>query len=212
MDIFSFMLHIDQHLGTLINNYGVYIYVILFLIIFGETGLVVLPFLPGDSLLFIAGAFAADGKLDPWLLSFLLITAAILGNTVNYWIGRLFGKKILETHSRWISRDTLSKAHAFYEKHGGKAVVLSRFLPLLRTFIPFVAGISEMSKGKFQLYNILGAVLWVTLFVWGGYFFGRIPLLRDHLGTIALVGFLAALLPAMLGFAWQFVRGKKNAQ
>lgn len=210
MSILNFMLHIDQQLGMLINHYGVYIYAILFVIIFGETGFVVLPFLPGDSLLFIAGAFAADGKLDPWVLTFLLIGAAVLGNTVNYWVGRLFGKKVLETHSRWISHDTLSKAHAFYEKHGGKAVVLSRFLPVLRTFIPFIAGISEMSKGKFQQFNILGAVLWICLFVWGGYFFGGIPLLRDHLGTIALVGFLAALLPATLGFAWQFVRGKKK--
>jgi membrane-associated protein len=204
------MLHIDRELGTLIHYYGVYIYFILFLIVFGETGFVVLPFLPGDSLLFIAGAFAADGKLDPWLLTFLLIAAAILGNTVNYWVGRLFGKKVLETHSRWISRDTLQKAHEFYERHGGKAIILSRFLPLLRTFIPFIAGISEMNKLKFQQYNLIGAVLWIVIFVWGGYFFGQIPLLRDHLGTIALVGFLAALLPAVFGFVWQFVRGKKK--
>lgn len=210
MNFFSFMLHVDKELGVLISEYGNYIYGVLFAIIFGETGLVVLPFLPGDALLFIAGAFAADGKLNPWLLTFLLISAAILGNTVNYLIGRFFGKTVLEKHSRWVSPEAMDKAHRFYEKHGGKAIILSRFLPILRTFVPFVAGVSEMTFAKFQQFNILGAVLWITLFVWGGYFLGHIELLRNHLGTIAIVGFLSALVPALVGFVWQMLRGKKK--
>jgi membrane-associated protein len=218
--VLSFLVHIDQQMGLLITQYGGYIYAILFLIVFGETGFVVLPFLPGDSLLFIAGAFAAEGAMDPWVLSFLLIGAAILGNTVNYMIGRLFGKKVLETHSRWISRDTLLKAHEFYEKHGGKAVILSRFLPLFRTFVPFIAGVSEMSVVKFQQYNVLGAVLWVMLFVWGGYYFGQAEFnlfginiaIKDYLGTIAIVGISMALVPVVLGVLIQFVRHKRKPQ
>ncbi len=216
---FSFMLHVDRELAMLVSQYGVYIYAILFFIIFGETGFVVLPFLPGDSLLFIAGALAADGLMDPWLLTFLLMAAAILGNTVNYIIGRMIGKKAYEMDSRWFNRNALLKTHEFYEKHGGKAIVLARFLPLVRTFAPFVAGVSEMSVIKFQRYNFLGAFLWIVLFVWGGYFFGQAEFtlfdkhiaIKDYLSTIALVGFAAALIPAVLGFAWQLMRSRKKA-
>ncbi len=216
---FSFMLHVDRELAMLVSQYGVYIYAILFFIIFGETGFVVLPFLPGDSLLFIAGALAADGLMDPWLLTFLLMAAAILGNTVNYMIGRMIGKKAYEMDSRWFNRNALLKTHEFYEKHGGKAIVLARFLPLVRTFAPFVAGVSEMSVIKFQRYNFLGAFLWIVLFVWGGYFFGQAEFtlfdkhiaIKDYLSTIALVGFAAALIPAVLGFAWQLMRSRKKA-
>lgn len=215
--LFSFMLHIDQQLGVLAAQYGVYIYVILFFIVFGETGFVVLPFLPGDSLLFIAGALAAKGSIDPWLLSILLIVAAIAGNTVNYWVGRFLGAKMLEKNSRWVSKDALLKTHNFYEKHGGKALVMARFVPLVRTFAPFVAGISEMNMLKFQRYNILGAVLWVLLLVWAGYFFGQAEftifgkhiVVEKYLSTIAIVGFLAALVPAVLAFVWNFFRSKK---
>lgn len=213
------MLHVDRELAMLVSQYGVYIYAILFFIIFGETGFVVLPFLPGDSLLFIAGALAADGLMDPWLLTFLLMAAAILGNTVNYIIGRMIGKKAYEMDSRWFNRNALLKTHEFYEKHGGKAIVLARFLPLVRTFAPFVAGVSEMSVIKFQRYNFLGAFLWIVLFVWGGYFFGQAEFtlfdkhiaIKDYLSTIALVGFAAALIPAVLGFAWQLMRSRKKA-
>jgi membrane-associated protein len=213
------MLHVDRELAMLVSQYGVYIYAILFFIIFGETGFVVLPFLPGDSLLFIAGALAADGLMDPWLLTFLLMAAAILGNTVNYMIGRMIGKKAYEMDSRWFNRNALLKTHEFYEKHGGKAIVLARFLPLVRTFAPFVAGVSEMSVIKFQRYNFLGAFLWIVLFVWGGYFFGQAEFtlfdkhiaIKDYLSTIALVGFAAALIPAVLGFAWQLMRSRKKA-
>ena len=213
------MLHVDRELAMLVSQYGVYIYAILFFIIFGETGFVVLPFLPGDSLLFIAGALAADGLMDPWLLTFLLMAAAILGNTVNYISGRMIGKKAYEMDSRWFNRNALLKTHEFYEKHGGKAIVLARFLPLVRTFAPFVAGVSEMSVIKFQRYNFLGAFLWIVLFVWGGYFFGQAEFtlfdkhiaIKDYLSTIALVGFAAALIPAVLGFAWQLMRSRKKA-
>jgi membrane-associated protein len=213
------MLHVDRELAMLVSQYGVYIYAILFFIIFGETGFVVLPFLPGDSLLFIAGALAADGLMDPWLLTFLLMAAAILGNTVNYMIGRMIGKKAYEMDSRWFNRNALLKTHEFYEKHGGKAIVLARFLPLVRTFAPFVAGVSAMSVIKFQRYNFLGAFLWIVLFVWGGYFFGQAEFtlfdkhiaIKDYLSTIALVGFAAALIPAVLGFAWQLMRSRKKA-
>ena len=213
------MLHVDRELAMLVSQYGVYIYAILFFIIFGETGFVVLPFLPGDSLLFIAGALAADGLMDPWLLTFLLMAAAILGNTVNYIIGRMIGKKAYEMDSRWFNRNALLKTQEFYEKHGGKAIVLARFLPLVRTFAPFVAGVSEMSVIKFQRYNFLGAFLWIVLFVWGGYFFGQAEFtlfdkhiaIKDYLSTIALVGFAAALIPAVLGFAWQLMRSRKKA-
>ena len=213
------MLHVDRELAMLVSQYGVYIYAILFFIIFGETGFVVLPFLPGDSLLFIAGALAADGLMDPWLLTFLLMAAAILGNTVNYISGRMIGKKAYEMDRRWFNRNALLKTHEFYEKHGGKAIVLARFLPLVRTFAPFVAGVSEMSVIKFQRYNFLGAFLWIVLFVWGGYFFGQAEFtlfdkhiaIKDYLSTIALVGFAAALIPAVLGFAWQLMRSRKKA-
>lgn len=216
--LFIFMLHIDQQLGVLSAEYGVYIYVILFLIVFGETGFVVLPFLPGDSLLFIAGALAAKGGVDPWLLSILLIVAAVAGNTVNYWAGKFFGGKMLERDSRWISKEALIKTHYFYEKHGGKALVIARFVPLVRTFAPFVAGISNMNMVKFQRYNVLGAVLWVVSLVWGGYFFGQAEftvfgkhiVVEKYLSTIAMIGFLAALIPAILGFVWNFFRSRSK--
>jgi membrane-associated protein len=215
----SVMLHVDQQLALLTSQYGIYIYAILFLIIFAETGFVVFPFLPGDSLLFIAGALAADGQIDPWALTVLLIGAAILGNTVNYAVGRYFGKRVFETDSRWISRDVLLKAHGFYENHGGKAVLLSRFLPLLRTFVPFIAGVSEMTFAKFQKYNIIGAFVWIVIFIWGGYFFGQAEFtvfghhieVKRYLSSIALFGFLAALVPALLGFAFSIFKKRKNA-
>lgn len=218
--IFSFMLHIDQQMQGLIAQYGVYIYAILFFVIFGETGFVVFPFLPGDSLLFIAGAFAADGSMNPWVLTFLLIGAAVLGNTVNYWLGYFLGKNVYENGNRFISRDTLVKTHNFYEKHGGKAIVMARFVPLFRTFMPFVAGVTEMNSFKFQKFNILGAVVWVGLLVWGGYFFGSAQftvfgkdiIVKDYLSTIAIVGFAAAFVPAVFGFAWQLLRRNKTKQ
>ncbi|WP_189491952.1 VTT domain-containing protein [Formosimonas limnophila] len=202
------IMHPEQ-LDVLISQYGVYIYLILFLIVFGETGFVVLPFLPGDSLLFIAGAFAASGAMNVWILMALLISAAVLGNTLNYWIGSVVGHRIYDVDSRWISREALMKTHSFYEKHGGKTIVLARFVPLVRTFAPFVAGVSEMSWSRFQQYNILGAVLWVVAFVGGGYLFGNVPGVKEHLGLIALVGLSAAIVPVVGGVLWSFVKKTK---
>ena len=215
--LLTLMLHIDQELRSLIVQYGNYIYGILFAVVFGETGLVIFPFLPGDSLLFLAGALSADGLMNAWVLTFLLIFAAVSGNTVNYWVGSKIGHKAYEIDTPWFSHEHLRKTHNFYEKHGGKALVIARFLPIIRTFVPFVAGISEMTMAKFQRWNIIGAVLWVVTFVWGGYFFGTVKLdvfghhiaIRDHLSTIALIGFGAAFLPVVFGIAWRLLASRQ---
>ncbi|GGC84406.1 VTT domain-containing protein [Undibacterium terreum] len=207
MQLLDMILHVDKMLGTLIDQYGTLIYFVLFAIIFCETAFVVFPFLPGDSLLFIAGAMCARGLMDPVLLIVLLIIASIAGNSLNYWIGSLIGHKVLEHDYRWIDKNALNKTHAFYEKHGGKTVVLARFIPLVRTFAPFVAGVSEMTFKTFQIYNVVGALLWVLSVVLSGYFFGNIPLLRDHLNTIILLGVAAAVVPVVLGAAWRLLKG-----
>src|SRR5690606_20780947 len=167
-------------------------------------GLVIFPFLPGDTLLFIGGAFAASGQMNVWLLMFLLTTAAVTGNTVNYWIGRSIGEKVFTHNYRWVDKDALRKTHAFYENHGGKTIVLARFVPIVRTFAPFVAGVSAMNFAKFQFYNITGALVWVVGLVAAGYFFGNIPIIRDHLNTIVLIGVGAAVIPLALGGLWKF--------
>ena len=202
------ILHIDQYLGIWVEQYGAWIYLILFLIVFGETGLVVLPFLPGDSLLFIAGAFGASGMLDPVLLGGLLIVGAILGNTVNYYVGRFIGPKVFTTDSRFLARKALIKTHAFYEKHGGKTIVISRFLPIFRTFAPFVAGVGQMNALRFQLYNVAGAVLWVGGLITLGFFFGNVPFIKAHLNTIVLIGISAAAVPVVAGALWKLFKRK----
>jgi len=206
MQFLDMILHVDKYLGTVIEQYGTMVYVVLSAIIFGETGLVVLPFLPGDSLLFIAGAFAATGAMNYWILCSLLIVSAIAGNTVNYWIGNAIGHKVFTQDYRWLDKNALIKTHAFYEKHGGKTIILSRFLPIVRTFAPFVAGVSDMSFAKFQFYNVTGALLWVISLVTAGYFFGNIPIVRDHLNTIVLLGIAAAVVPLLLGALWKGVQ------
>ncbi len=206
IQFFDMIVHVDQTLGVFIEQYGALIYVILFAIIFCETGLVVFPFLPGDSLLFIAGAFCATDAIDPWLLSALLITAAVLGNTVNYWIGSAIGHKVYAHNYRWLNQKALKKTHAFYIKHGGKTIVLARFVPIVRTFAPFVAGVSKMTHKQFQLFNVVGAAIWVVLLVISGYFLGNIPLLRNHLNTIVLIGVSAAVVPLLIGAAWKLTR------
>ncbi|NHC62646.1 hypothetical protein GY634_13740 [Paenalcaligenes suwonensis] len=200
------LLQIDQTLGLWVEQYGAWIYLILFLIIFAETGLVVFPFLPGDSLLFIAGAFGASGMLDPVALGALLLVAAILGNTVNYYIGRYIGPKVFTTESRFLDRKALVKTQAFYAKHGGKTLVMSRFLPVFRTFAPFVAGVGSMNQALFQLYNALGAFLWIVGLITAGYFFGNVPIIKDHLNTIVLIGISAAAVPVAGGLIWKLVR------
>jgi len=206
LQLLAVLLHIDKSLGILIQQYGTMIYVVLFLIIFCETGLVVLPFLPGDSLLFIAGTFCAIGAMHIWLLMFLLVLAAVAGNTLNYWIGSAVGHKVLSHHYRWLNPEALAKTHAFYEKHGGKTIILARFTPFVRSIAPFVAGVSKMTVIKFQIFNIIGAVLWVAGLLMFGYLFGNMPLVRDHLNTLVLFGFALAILPIVLGAIWQFYR------
>jgi len=204
--LINMLLHIDQSLGHVIATYGTLVYVVLFAIVFAETGLVVFPFLPGDTLLFVGGAFCASGAMNAWLLGVLLVIAAVGGNTVNYLIGRAIGHKVYTHNYRWLDRESLQKTHLFFEKHGGKTIMLARWLPVVRTFAPFVAGVSEMNFTKFQLYNVSGAVLWVVVLVSAGYFFGNIPLIRDHLNTIVLIGVSAAVVPLALAGLWRFGR------
>lgn len=206
MQFFDMMLHVDKYLATFVAQYGTLIYAILFAIIFCETGLVVFPFLPGDTLLFVAGALCAAGSIDIWLLMTLLVVAAIAGNTVNYWIGVAIGHKVYTHNYRWLDQKLLQRTHAFYENHGGKTIVLSRFIPLVRTFAPFVAGVSAMTFSKFQLYNVTGGLLWVVGLVSAGYFFGNIPIVRDHLSVIVLIGVGAVMVPVAAGMMWKLLR------
>jgi len=211
----NLVLHIDKFLGVFIHEYGAWVYAVLFLIVFCETGLVVLPFLPGDSLLFIGGAFCATGEMNLGLLIVLLLVAAITGNTVNYMVGRSIGPRVFNSHipflERFLDRTALQKTHNFYEKHGGKTIVLARFIPVVRTFAPFVAGASEMTVSRFQLFNVMGALLWVLLLVFLGYFFGNIPFIRQYLNLIVLVGIGAAVVPVVLGALWKVTRRKNDA-
>jgi len=193
--IIDLFLHLDTHLGQLISQYGTWTHLILFLIVFCETGLVVTPFLPGDSLLFAAGTFAALGALDLWLMVLLLIIAAIAGDTVNYWIGAYIGPRAFRGDIRFLRKEYLDRTHAFYEKHGGKTIILARFVPIIRTFAPFVAGVGAMSYPKFIVYNVVGAVLWVGLFVLGGYFFGNIPVVRENFTLVILAIIAISVLP-----------------
>jgi membrane-associated protein len=195
------LLHLDATLGQVIADYGMWVYAILFLIIFCETGLVVMPILPGDSLLFVAGAFAAAGALNLGLLILLLLIAAILGNTVNYAVGSYLGPKVfLWPNSRFFNRDALNRAHQFYEKHGGKTLIITRFMPILRTFTPFVAGVSTMNAARFQFFNIVGALLWIVSLSLVGYFFGNIPFIKKNLTLVILAIIAVSLLPAVI--AW----------
>lgn len=206
MQFVDMILHVDKSLGMVIEQYGTLIYVLLFAIIFCETGLVVLPFLPGDTLLFVGGAFCASGAMHIGLLIVLLVIAAATGNTVNYWIGKAIGQKVFTQEYRWLDQAALQKTHLFYENHGGKTIILARFVPIVRTFAPFVAGVSKMTFAKFQLFNLTGAVLWVAGLVVAGYFFGNIPFIRDHLNTIVLAGIGAAIIPVILAGIWKMYR------
>jgi len=199
MQFFEMILHVDKMLGTLLAQYGIYVYAVLFAIVFCETGLVVLFFFPGDTLLFIAGAFCATGQMSYPLLMALLIVAAVTGNTLNYWIGEAIGQRVFTHDYRWINKDALRRTHEFFEKHGGKTIILARFVPVVRTFAPFVAGVSDMTHARFQLFNVTGATMWVASLVTGGFFFGNIPIIRDHLTEIVLIGVGAALIPLALG-------------
>ncbi|WP_332855105.1 VTT domain-containing protein [Duganella sp. S19_KUP01_CR8] len=206
MQFFDMILHVDKTLEVLIQQYGTLVYAVLFAIIFCETGLVVLFFFPGDTLLFIAGALCALGEMNLFLLMMLLITAAVTGNTLNYWIGEAIGQRVFTHDYRWLNKDALRRTHDFFEKHGGKTIVLARFVPVVRTFAPFVAGVSDMTHARFQMYNITGAVLWVVLLTTAGYFFGNIAIVREHLTEIVLFGVGIAVVPMALGGMWKLSR------
>jgi membrane-associated protein len=198
--LIDLFLHLDEYLPKVIQTYGTWTYGILFTIIFLETGVVVTPFLPGDSLLFAAGALAATGALDVTWLFILLAAAAILGDTVNYWIGHAIGPRAFSGNIRFLKKEYLERTHQFYEKYGGKAIVLARFVPIVRTFAPFVAGVGSMSYGRFVFYNIFGGVLWCVLFVFGGYFFGNLPLVKENFEIVIVVIILISLLPPVIEF------------
>ena len=207
-DLIDFFLHLDRHLTELVGQYGAWTYGILFGIIFAETGFVVTPFLPGDSLLFAAGAIAALGPLDPLFLTVLLVAAAVLGNTVNYSVGRWVGPRAFTGEVKWLRKDYLDRAHAFVEKHGVVTIIITRFAPILRTFAPFVAGVGAMSYRRFMLFNAIGATLWVSLFVGAGYFFGNLPQVKHNFSLVILGIIVVSFLPV----AWEVVQSWRGTR
>lgn len=203
------LVHLDRHLGELVAQFGPWVYAILFAIIFCETGLVVTPFLPGDSLLFVAGGLAALGGMNVHLLVVLLVAAAILGDAVNYAVGRYLGRHLFtDRTSRFLNPRHLERAHAFYERHGGKAIVIARFVPIVRTYVPFVAGMAEMSYPRFAFYNVAGALLWVVSLCYAGYFFGNLPFVRQNL-TLIIFGIIGV---SILPIVWAAVRARLDAR
>jgi membrane-associated protein len=197
--LMDFIIHLDEHLGILIQSYGVFVYAILFFIVFLETGLVITPFLPGDSLLFAAGTFAAIGALDLSLLFILLSFAAIGGDTINYWIGNKFGRKVFKGN-RFFKKEYLEKAERFYEKHGGKTIFIARFLPIVRTFAPFVAGMGKMQYRRFIIYNVFGGLVWVSLFLSVGFLFGNIPIVKNNFALVIIGIIIASFVPSLIGY------------
>jgi membrane-associated protein len=205
------LVHLDRHLAVLLQQYGAWVYLLLFAIIFCETGLVVTPFLPGDSLLFIAGALAAGGGIDVHLLALVLVGAAVLGNTVNYSIGRFIGPKVFQWEdSRFFNKRALERAHAFYEKHGGKTIIITRFVPILRTFAPFVAGIARMTYLNFTAYNMAGALAWVLLLLYAGYWFGNVPFVKENLTGVILGIIVLSVTPLAFEYARQRLKGART--
>jgi membrane-associated protein len=202
------VLHLDKHLGILVQSSGVWVYAILFAIIFMETGFVVTPFLPGDSLLFVAGAVAAAGGMDPVIVAATLVAAALCGDNVNYWIGRFLGPRVFQFEgSRWLKRENLDRTHAFMEKHGPKAIIIARFVPVVRTFVPFVCGIARLTYPRFLGFSVLGAALWVGLLVPAGYFFGNLPWVKSNLTAVILGIVLLSISPGIV----EYLRQKKAA-
>lgn len=206
--LIDFIVHIDDHLAVIIADYGIWTYAILFLIVFAETGFVVTPFLPGDSLIFAAAAFAAKGVLDPWLLFIVMTSAGIIGDGVNYAIGNYIGPRVFSEDVRFLKREYLEKGHEFFEKYGGKAIVLARFVPIVRTFVPFVAGASSMTYPKFALYNVLGAIAWVGLFDLLGYNFGNIPAVEENFTIVIFAIIFISILPPFI----EYYREKSKAK
>jgi len=211
LKIVDLFLHLDKYLSDVISTYGLWTYGLLFFVIFMETGFVVTPFLPGDSLIFAAGTFAALGALNPFVLYLLLAGAAILGDTVNYWIGHAIGERAFSGEIKWIKKEYMERTHAFFEKHGGKTIFLARFVPIIRTFAPFVAGVGEMTYGYFISYNVFGGLTWVALFLTAGYFFGNIPFVKHNFSLVIIAIILISLVP-MVVEAWKSRRGKVGSK
>ena len=208
--LFDFLLHLDEHLAAIIERFGIVSYIILFLVIFAETGLVIFPFLPGDSLLFAAGAISSTSSLNPILLFIILASAAIIGDSVNYWIGTYVGPKAFKAGGpKFFKKEYLNRTHEFYEKHGGKTIVIARFIPIIRTFAPFIAGIGKMSYPHFLFYNVMGALLWVGLFIFGGFYFGNLTVVKDNFFLVVLGIIFISLLPGFYEFFSQ--KRKKSA-
>ncbi len=216
MELFTYLLdlflHLDKHLSAVIQTYGTWTYLLLFLIIFLETGLVITPFLPGDSLLFAAGTFAGLGSLNPWLLFLLLSAAAIIGDTVNYWIGHYIGPRAFSGEIRFLKKEYMDRTHEFYERHGGKTIILARFVPIIRTFAPFVAGIGAMSYRHFITYNVVGGIVWVALFTFGGYFFGNLKFVQENFTFVVLAIIFLSVLPAVIEFFKERSRAVHKAE
>lgn len=207
----DFILHVDVHLNELIRLYGLWSYAILFMIIFCETGLVVTPFLPGDSLLFAAGTLAATGSLDPVWMFILLSLAAIVGNMTNYWIGHCLGPNIVQKKQyRFLNKSYLDRTHSFYEKHGGKTIIIARFIPIIRTFAPFVAGVGSMNYGRFMFYNIVAGIGWVGFFIFGGYYFGNLPTVRSNFSIVVIAIIIVSTLPAVIEVIRQRLKPRGN--
>jgi membrane-associated protein len=208
--IIDIFVHLDVHLSELIAMFGPMTYVILFLVIFCETGLVVTPFLPGDSLLFVVGAFAAKGDFDVALIFALLSVAAVAGNMVNYHIGRYLGPRVFKGEMRFLKKEYLDRTHAFYEKHGAKTIVIARFLPIIRTFAPFVAGIGKMEYKRFVVYNLIGCLAWLGAFILGGYFFGNLPIVKKNLTIVILAIIIISIVPSVIEVLRQRRQSKAN--
>jgi membrane-associated protein len=206
--LIGFLIHLDENLALLINDYGLFVYPFLFAVVFFETGVVFTPFLPGDSLIFIAGALAGAGLLDPLLLFIVFSAAAILGDTANYSIGKYSGKKILKRH--WIKEERVKQAEDFFRMHGGKTIVIARFMPFIRTFVPFVAGIGSMNYRRFIGFNVAGGLLWVASFLTAGYLFGNIPMIKDNLTLFTLGIIVASFTPAVIGLTKKYMSEKKK--
>lgn len=206
--LIDLFLHLDKHLSTVIQNYGTLTYLLLFFIIFMETGFVVTPFLPGDSLIFAAGTFAGLGSLNLSILFIILSLAAIVGDTANYWIGHYIGPRAFSGEIRFLKKEYMDRTHAFFEKHGGKTIILARFIPIIRTFAPFVAGIGAMTYGKFIVYNIIGGLSWVALFTFLGYFFGGLEIVQNNFSLVVIAIILLSVMPGVYEFVKERLRGK----
>jgi membrane-associated protein len=211
-ELIDIFLHLDKYLSVIIQDFGVWTYVLLFLVIFLETGIVITPFLPGDSLLFTAGTFAGMGVLNVWVLFISLSVAAILGDTVNYWIGNYIGPRAFSGNIRFLKKEYLDRTHDFYERHGGKTIILARFIPIIRTFAPFVAGIGSMSYRHFLTYNVVGGIIWVGIFIFAGYYFGNLPFVQNNFTYVVMAIIVISVLPGVFEFIKDRLSGSKKAE